>query len=380
MVLCTSGAPHKQDGPWAWLVLACVFMTGWLSGGVGYSFGVYLPVLMEEFNETRDKAALVGSLQFATFLCLIAVSSQLCERYGCRLICAIGHVISATGFVLSSLPRSIIPLYFSHSLFTAFGSSCIQGSGYLIIGLYFKKHRSLAIGFVASAVGAGAICWGPLAQFLLGFMSWRNIFRLIAGLYVALCFLTIFFDPNVEKDGQERERNVEGRSFFRSMFDLSIWRGPIYATAVLSNMIASFGHHTATIHVVKFALELGVSASEASSLFVFFGSTSVIARIAVGKLCDIKWIKPIYLNQAAEITSGVSTILLTQARSYPGLIVFSIFYGIADGTFRTTLNVLLMNSVGPKRMASAFGQGNMMISFFAASGPALAGKSTMDSQ
>lgn len=52
----TGGAPHRQDGPWAWVVLSCVFLTTWLSGGIGYSFGVYLPILMKEFNETREKA------------------------------------------------------------------------------------------------------------------------------------------------------------------------------------------------------------------------------------------------------------------------------------------------------------------------------------
>jgi hypothetical protein len=33
-----------------------VFLTTWLSGGISYSFGVFLPILMEDFNETREKA------------------------------------------------------------------------------------------------------------------------------------------------------------------------------------------------------------------------------------------------------------------------------------------------------------------------------------
>lgn len=197
--------------------------------------------------------ALVGSLNFAVFLCLIIASSHLCHKYGCQVICAIGHALSAAGFVLSSLPHSIIPLYFSHSFLTAFGSSCIQGSGFLIIGLYFKRRRSLAVGIVASAVGVGAICWGPLTQYLLKIMEWRNIFRLIAGLFVLMSFLTLFYDPNVEKSTTSTEENpqvADRRKEISRMFDTSIWRVPLYTIAVLSNMVACFGHHTAQIHVV----------------------------------------------------------------------------------------------------------------------------------
>jgi predicted MFS family arabinose efflux permease len=122
--------------------------------------------------------------------------------------------------------------------------------------MYFKKRRSLAVGIVSSAVGVGAICWGPLTQYLLKTMEWRNIFRIMAGLFVLMSFLTIFYDPNVEKSTNSiQETNPQEvvnrrRRFFESVFDTSIWRVPVYTIAVLSNMIACFGHHTPQIHLV----------------------------------------------------------------------------------------------------------------------------------
>ena len=178
------------------------------------------------------------------------VSSQLCERFGCRVVCAIGHVLSAVGFVLSSLQYNIIPLYFTHSLLSAFGSSCIQGSGYLIVGQYFKKRRSLAVGILASAVGVGAICWAPTIQYLLHTMNWRNIFRLLAGVYAAMSLLTLFFSSNVEK-GDESEDETIKKTFCQRVFDTSIWKVPMYTVAVVSNMIACFGHNTFQIHIVS---------------------------------------------------------------------------------------------------------------------------------
>jgi len=46
---------HKQDGPWAWFVLGCAFLQSWFNVGMLRGFGVFLPVLMDEFNQGRDK-------------------------------------------------------------------------------------------------------------------------------------------------------------------------------------------------------------------------------------------------------------------------------------------------------------------------------------
>jgi len=46
---------HKQDGPWSWLVLGCAFLQSWIFIGQMRAHGIFLPVLMEEFDEGRDK-------------------------------------------------------------------------------------------------------------------------------------------------------------------------------------------------------------------------------------------------------------------------------------------------------------------------------------
>lgn len=47
--------PHAQDGRWAWIV--CVSATlSWLAAlAFVFSFGIFFPVFMDYFKETREK-------------------------------------------------------------------------------------------------------------------------------------------------------------------------------------------------------------------------------------------------------------------------------------------------------------------------------------
>jgi len=51
---------HVQDGKWSWLV--CLSATlSWLAAmGFVFSFGIFFPVFMDYFNESREKT---GKLQ-----------------------------------------------------------------------------------------------------------------------------------------------------------------------------------------------------------------------------------------------------------------------------------------------------------------------------
>ena len=96
-------------------------------------------------------------------------------------------------------------------------------------------------------------------------------------------------------------------------------------------------------------------------------------RIASGRLCDIKWINPIYVYQIGLFTIAVAVISFGVISAYLPLCVVSVFYGIGDGICLSLTNLLLLTAVEPERRASAFGLGNMFISISTTVGAPLAG-------
>ena len=68
------------------------------------------------------------------------------------------------------------------------------------------------------------------------------------------------------------------------------------------------------------------------------------------------------------------TVALPFMKSYAGILVFSVFYGVGDGVFVTTMNSLLMFTLDEKDRAAAVGLGSSLLSIGIAGGPPLAGK------
>ena len=99
-----------------------------------------------------------------------------------------------------------------------------------------------------------------------------------------------------------------------------------------------------------------------------------MARVATGRLCDVKCVNTILIYQFGDLLVGFATVVLPVVQSYAGLVAFVVIYGFGDGIFITTLNSLLMFTVDEKRRAAALGLGNCLISMGLASGAPVAGE------
>lgn len=117
---------------------------------------------------------------------------------------------------------------------------------------------------------------------------------------------------------------------------------------------------------------MGITRKRSSYLFIGIGLGSLFTRIAAGKICE--YIPPIRVNQMAILCSGVSTLLLSMKHSYVVLVVLTLIYGLADGAFLTTYNVILLMCVETDKKALAYGVGNMATTVPIALGPMVTGK------
>ena len=51
-----------RDGGYGWIVVASAFIVAGITDGIGFSYGVVLLDLVEEFQSSRGQTALVGGL------------------------------------------------------------------------------------------------------------------------------------------------------------------------------------------------------------------------------------------------------------------------------------------------------------------------------
>ncbi|CAH3140465.1 unnamed protein product [Pocillopora meandrina] len=377
--ICGPESPRKKDSLWSNVVCLCASLSQVLVMGICQGFGVFLPAIMDEFHTSREFTAWIGSIAFGMSFCLSPVAGRLCDRLGSRYVAIIGTVFCSLGLILTSLARKVELFFLTHSVMFGLGACCCRTVNFLITAKYFVKRRSFATGLVTAGTGLGIFALVPIAQILIDNLGLSGAYRVLGGVVLANCLLALSFDPNVEeevasvvqentkKGTEEPQRNQQ------KLIDLSVWKVPTFAIVTLSFTGISIVLNTPQFHLVRFCKDLGIPEDKSSKLLMIYGLSSCVMRIASGKLCDIKWINPIYVYQIGLFTIAVAVISFGVVSAYLPLCVVSVFYGIGDGISLSLTNLLLLTAVEPERRASAFGLGNMFISISMTVGAPLAG-------
>ena len=137
-------------------------------------------------------------------------------------------------------------------------------AGLVVISQYFKKRQSLATVITDRWTWRwhGVLIMGPTLEALIRAIGWKNAYRILAGVAFVLSSLAITFDPNVEKDAEEkdkgeREEIKEGendnliRTKIKKVFDFSMWKVPPVIAVILAACVVEFGHFVPQIHLVS---------------------------------------------------------------------------------------------------------------------------------
>ncbi|XP_068730640.1 monocarboxylate transporter 10-like [Montipora capricornis] len=248
------GKGHK-DTLYSWVVCILSAVCNAVNLGFALSFGVLFPELIDYFEETRERAAFVGSATLGMAWFASPLAGYLCDRFSCRNTTFSGGLLCATGLVTTSFVQSLTHMYFTYSLIFGLGASFIYNACYLVIGQYFAKKLSTATGIIALGASLGVLYTGPLLQILLDAFGRRESLRIMTAFYRLICILSLAFNPNVdnntpnetnlENDSKEtKNEEKKGISLY-----CSVWISPTFTAATISFMAASFGMYIIYINL-----------------------------------------------------------------------------------------------------------------------------------
>ena len=125
---------------------------------------------------------------------------------------------------------------------------------------------------------------------------------------------------------------------------------------------------------MNYCEDVGITAQEASRLFIFIGLASSIARLISGRVCNDPRVNPVFIYQSSLLLAGVSAFLLPFATKYWALVVFSVAFGLSDGMFITVHMLILLSCVDNKRVTASFCIVHTLYALVAAIGGPIAGK------
>lgn len=362
------------EGGWGWLVCLAGFIAQFVILGLQNNTGILYKALLEEFKASKGDTAWVISIGLGMMFLFAPVTSALCERFGCRIVAFVGGLLGVLGFVLSSFVTDVHRLYVTFGVLWGIGASLSYLPTLRSLPYWFSRRISLANGIVTAGSGVGTIAMGPVMQLTVNHLGWANSTRVLAGV---LCLCTIgsllYRVPSqTDKEAEKAVEETENRKRPR-MFDFSVFKNKAFLVWCIALSAFMMGYFVPFVHLPAYAEECGIPNSQSSTLVGMMSVGSTFGRLFFGKLGDHPRVNRLYCFQIAMLIIGVADTLSTLTKSYAGLVVYMVVFGVFDGCFVVFLAVLCADIVGVDKVSAGIGVQFFFMALTSIAGPPLAG-------
>ncbi|SMX29784.1 multidrug resistance protein MdtH [Pelagimonas phthalicica] len=170
------------------LIVGCLIIL--VSFAIRASFGVFQIPIAEEFGWLRAEFSLAIAIQNLAWGIGQPIFGAIAEKIGDRKAIIMGALVYAAGLVLSSM--AVTPeAHQAYEVLVGFG---IAGTGFGVILAVVGRassdaNRSMSLAIATAAGSAGQVFGAPMAEWMLGMMSWQQVFLIFAAAILAVLLL-----------------------------------------------------------------------------------------------------------------------------------------------------------------------------------------------
>jgi MFS family permease len=289
--------------------------------GISSSFSVFLLPLSVELGGLRSAAAAAFSVHNLAVGLVATVVDRLMERFGERLVLAVGAVVLGAGVGLAGTATSPVALLFWFGVVAGVGAGFLGSVAQTVmLSRWFPTARGTVNGIALSGMGLGIFLFAPLSAFLIARVGWRMAFATLGAGTALLLLPTAALTPSrppeparVATPGSAPARDEQLASI------LGTARFWCFAAAFFFTPVSNF---MVTTHQVAHLVESGFDAGQAAAAFGLVGLLSAVGRVAFGTLSDRWGRAPVALLSYAA-TAGGTLALLFLAPGAPGWLLWA---------------------------------------------------------
>ncbi|MGH2969942.1 MAG: MFS transporter, partial [Solirubrobacteraceae bacterium] len=189
------------DSGRGWAVVAAAFASLLTAFGIAYSFGAFLEEMRAEFGAGRGAAAALFSLTSLLYFGLGGLTGTAADRFGARRVLLVGAVALSLGLVGAARAGSLGIALVTYGIGVGIGVACVYVPMVALVGAWFERRRTLALGVAVAGIGVGTLALPPAAAALIEAIGWRDTYLVLAGVggtVLALCALAAAAPPLAE--------------------------------------------------------------------------------------------------------------------------------------------------------------------------------------
>lgn len=353
-------AADAPDSLAGWFAALSAFIAGFVVFGVTYSFGVFFTSIEAEFHASRTATSVFFAITGMLFYFFGWVTGRLSDRFGPRPVVSAGAIIMGAGLTLTAAAPQMWTGYLTYGIGAGIGASCAYVPTLALVGGWFNRHRTTALGLAAAGTGCGTLLIPPIAAVLIQTYGWRTAYALFgAGSFVLLLVCAALArPPPLAQTGRATSlrRVVCSRPFVL-----------LYASWVL----ATTGLVASMVFLPPFAHATGVSPVAASSLISIIGGMSVLGRSGIGIIS--RKAGAVLLYKLSVLVMAASYLLWLPFTGYGWLVAFAATLGFGYGVRIALTPVVLIEFFGLESLGAVLGVFFTASSISALCGPLVAG-------
>jgi MFS family permease len=374
---------------YGWTALTGSALTGMVASAAFYfSYGVFLPVMCQEFGWSRGVVA--AGLSVGT-LCLGLPSpliGLLVARLGPRKMLFFGNLLFAVCLAGMSQVHEVWQVFVLYGI-GGFGAGCGgMVPSNTIANSWFNKKRAFAMGISSGLMGLGGFIIPPLISVFITSFGWRMSWLAEAGIvFTCSCIIgpLIMVRNKPEDVGQLPDgvpvelaaanrasvnqsiidRDSEGWTVKRVMQQPATWL--IIAFMVSTALVIGIMNSHQVAHIRDLGFSPLVAATTVSVLSIAgivgnLGFGGLVARFGIRKLVSV-----------AFVVRLIALVILLITSNLPMLFIYAVLFGISGAMIQTAAITMVGTYYGRAHFPQVIGTIAAFMYIFLAAGPALGG-------
>jgi MFS family permease len=320
--------------------------------GALFSLGVFLKPLEDSMRWSRSAISLVALINWIAMGLGSFFWGVLSDRLGSRRVTVAGGFLLGLGLVLSSRATALWQLNVTFGLAVGFAAGAFLTPLSATATKWFTANRGLAVGVVSAGGGAGLLLISPLTRWLTSLYDWRVAMLLLGDLAWLVVIPVALLIRNAP--GDMGAVALGGRSApQRDYSTAQVLRAPQFWAIALTHLTCCAAHAGPIFHMVTHAIDQGVGAMAAATVFGVSGLASIAGRIGCGLLADRVGAKPTLVAGLALQAAMVFAYLFT--REAGSFYAAAVVFGVAYGGVMPLYALVTREYFGEKVMGTAYG-------------------------
>src|SRR5437870_4245995 len=349
---------------YGWVIVGAGIVVTCIGVGAMLSLAIFLQPMSEAMGWSRTG---ISTAALLNWLCMGVGSflwGALSDRFGTRAVVLLGGVLLGLGLVTASQAASLGQFQLVFGLIVGLAAGSFYTPMTATTSRWFTRNRSLAVALVSAGLSAGSAIMAPLARWLISSYDWRTAMLVIGDLVWLVIIPAAFLVRNPPALAPSVVTTADGGP---SMTIGQALRTPQFAAIALTHFACCAAHSGPIFHMVTNALDHGVTAMAAATVFSVAGAASFSGKIACGILADRIGVKRTLVSGLALQAAAISLYLVT--RDLSGFYAVALVFGFAYGGVMPLYAVVVREYFGAKIMGSVFGAVSTVATLGMALGP-----------